>query len=178
MVAFQLAPRINAAGRIGDPAEALRLLLTRDLDEAVALADKLDATNRERQRIERRTVDEALEALNGEYDPDRDRAVVVSGDGWHPGVIGIAASRIAERFYRPVVVVALDGEQGRGSARSIPAFDVHEALTECGRHMERFGGPSAGGGAGRPAGEGARASRGVPWRRRGSAWAKRIFGPS
>ena len=140
MVAFQLAPRINAAGRIGDPAEAVRLLLTRDLDEAVALADKLDATNRERQRIERRTVDEALEALNGEYDPDRDRAVVVSGDGWHPGVIGIAASRIAERFYRPVVVVALDGEQGRGSARSIPAFDVHEALTECGRHMERFGG--------------------------------------
>lgn len=145
-VAFQLAPRINAAGRIGDPEDGLRLLLTRDPNEAAALAAKLDAANEQRRSTERRIVEEATEALHGEYDPARDRAVVVAGDRWHPGVIGIVASRLAERLHRPVVVVALDGDRGRGSARSIPRFDVHDALGECREHMERFGGhPQAAG---------------------------------
>lgn len=139
-VAFRVAPRINAAGRMGEPGEALRLLLTRDPAEAEALAGGLETANEERRRIERRIVEEALDALDGSYDPVRDRAVVVAGEGWHPGVIGIVASRIAERLHRPAVVVALEEERGRGSARSIPAFDVHDALVECGEHLERFGG--------------------------------------
>ena len=139
-VAFQLAPRINAAGRMGDPGDALRLLLTRDPRKAAALADKLETANQARRRTERRVVDEAMDALHGTFDPVRDRAVVVAGDRWHPGVIGIAASRIVERLHRPVVVVALDGEEGRGSARSIPGFDVLDALTECHEHLGRFGG--------------------------------------
>lgn len=139
-VAYRVAPRINAAGRMGDPGEALRLLLTREPAEAAALAGDLETANKERQHIERRIVEEAFEALDGSYDPVRDRAVVVARDGWHPGVIGIVASRIAERLHRPVVVVALEQERGRGSARSIPAFDVHDALVECREHLERFGG--------------------------------------
>lgn len=139
-VAFQLGPRINAAGRVGDAMAALRLLLTHDDDEAERLADTLETNNQERRSIEEDTTAEALEAIESEYDPSRDRAVVVSGDGWHPGVIGIVASRIVERICRPVVVIAFDGDLGRGSGRSIPSFDLHAAIAACSEHLVRFGG--------------------------------------
>ncbi len=139
-VAFKLAPRINAAGRVGDAMAALRLLLTNDRAEAERLAKVLETCNRERRGVEERTTREALEVLRDEYEPARDRAVVVSGDGWHPGVIGIVASRLVERIFRPVVVIAFDGDIGRGSARSIPSFDLHAGISACGGHLVRFGG--------------------------------------
>ena len=139
-VAFQLGPRINAAGRVGDAMAALRLLLTHDHAEAGRLADILETNNGERRSVEEHTTAEALEALQGEYEPSRDRAVVVSGDGWHSGVIGIVASRLVERICRPVVVVAFDEELGRGSARSIPSFDLHACIAACSEHLVRFGG--------------------------------------
>lgn len=137
---FVVAPRINAAGRIGESADALRLLLTDDPDEAARLAGQLDGINRARQDEDRRTLAEALELLERDYDADRDRGVVLAAEGWHPGVIGIVASRVVERIHRPTVLVALDGEQGRGSARSIPGFHLYDALAACREHMGRFGG--------------------------------------
>lgn len=141
-VAFQLGPRINAAGRVGDAMAALRLLLTGDAAEAAQLAETLETDNRSRRALEERVTGEALEALRGEYDPARDRAAVVSGDGWHEGVIGIVASRLVERICRPVIVMAFEGDRGRGSARSIPSFDLHACISACSEHLERFGGHS------------------------------------
>ncbi len=140
MVAFRIGPRINAAGRVGDAGEALRLLLAENPLEAGRLAERLDRANRERRDLEGRTAAEALAALRGSYDPARDRAVVVAGEGWPPGVIGIVASRVAERIHRPAVVIALEGARGRGSARSIPPFDLHAAVSACAEHLDRFGG--------------------------------------
>ena len=137
---FVVAPRINAAGRLGDSADALRLLLTEDPSEAEALARQLDDTNRARQEEDRRTLDEALDLLERDFDPQRDYGVVLASEGWHPGVIGIVASRVVERVHRPTVLIALDGERGRGSARSVPGFHLYEALAACRTHMERFGG--------------------------------------
>ncbi|MXW16892.1 MAG: single-stranded-DNA-specific exonuclease RecJ [Gemmatimonadetes bacterium] len=139
-VAFRIGPRINAAGRVGDAGKALTLLLTGDSDEARRLASLLERNNAERRDLERRTAAEALAALGESYDPARDRAVVVVGEDWHPGVIGIVASRVVERIHRPAVVIALDGEAGRGSARSIPPFDLHGAISACSDHLDRFGG--------------------------------------
>jgi single-stranded-DNA-specific exonuclease len=137
---FVVAPRINAAGRIGDSADALRLLLTDDAEEARVLAQQLDAINRARQDEDKRTLAEALDLLDQTFDPERDFGVVLACEGWHPGVIGIVASRIVERVHRPVVLIALDGDKGRGSARSIPGFDLYKALAACSEHMGRFGG--------------------------------------
>jgi len=137
---FVVAPRINAAGRIGESSDALALLLTEDREEARRLAEKLDSINQSRQEEDRRTLDEALGLLGESYDPAEDFGVVLASEGWHPGVIGIVASRVVERIHRPVVMVALDGESGRGSARSIRGFHLHEALTECAAHLRRYGG--------------------------------------
>jgi single-stranded-DNA-specific exonuclease len=139
-IGYVVAPRINAAGRIGESADALRLLLTESADEASTLAAELDATNTRRRDEGRKTLDEALDALSGEYDPQRDYGVVLAGEGWHAGVIGIVASRVVERIHRPVVMISLDEEGGRGSARSIPGFHLYEAIAECSAHLERFGG--------------------------------------
>jgi len=137
---FVIAPRLNAAGRIGETSDALSLLLTDDPAEATALARRLDDVNRERRDEDRRTLDEALEVLARDYDPDRDYGVVLARDGWHPGVIGIVASRVVDRIHRPTILVALDGDKGRGSARSIPGFHLFEALSRCRAHLGRFGG--------------------------------------
>ena len=137
---FRVAPRINAAGRVGESADALRLLLTDDFEEADTLARALDETNRIRQDEDRRTLQEALALLEETFDPTRDRAIVLARDGWHPGVIGIVASRVVEQLHRPTVLIALDGERGRGSARSIPGFHLYDALARCAGHLGRFGG--------------------------------------
>ncbi len=137
---FVVAPRINAAGRIGESADALRLLLTDDPREAHALATRLEELNTERRQEDRRTLEEALERLEDGFDPDRDYGVVLAAEGWHPGVIGIVASRLVERIHRPVVLIALEGARGRGSGRSIPSFHLYEALHACRAHLERFGG--------------------------------------
>jgi len=139
-VGFALAPRINAAGRIGDSADALRLLLTNDESEARTLAEQLDRTNRERQDEDARTLEQALDLLAREFDPETDFGVVLASEGWHPGVIGIVASRVVEAVHRPVVMIALDGDSGRGSARSIPGVHLYDALCDCAPHLRRFGG--------------------------------------
>lgn len=139
-VGFVLAPRLNAVGRLGDPAAALRLLLSDDVHEAGILAGEAEALNRERQAADRDTLDEALAILARSYDPEKDFGVVLAGEGWHPGVVGIVASRIVEAIHRPAVLVAMDGDRGRGSARSIPGFHLLDAIRTAGDHLERFGG--------------------------------------
>lgn len=143
-VAFRLAPRINAAGRLGHPSAALELLLTDSADTAEPLARVLEELNRERQTVEDRILREALAAVD-EW-PERrrqQRAYVLADEGWHEGVIGIVASRLVERFHRPVVLVAGAEREWKGSGRSVPAFDLHAGLAACSEHLERFGGHRA-----------------------------------
>jgi single-stranded-DNA-specific exonuclease len=137
---FVLSPRLNAVGRLGDPNQGIRLLLTEDSGEAERLARGAEALNRERQDTDRRTLEEVLSRLEGHFDPRRDFGLVMAGEGWHPGVVGIVASRVVERLHRPTILVAMDGERGRGSARSIPGFDLLEAIRTAGEHLDRFGG--------------------------------------
>ena len=139
-VGFRLAPRINALGRLDDAAVALRLLLTDDAEEAGRLAAHADQINGERQDEDRRTLDEALGRLEVDYSDERDFGLVLAGDGWHPGVIGIVASRVVERVHRPVILIALRDGRARGSGRSVPGFDLHRALVSCASHLDRFGG--------------------------------------
>jgi len=140
MLGFRLAPRINAAGRLHRADAGVELMLTDDAERAEAIARELDAANAERRFTEQRILFEA-EAQVAELG---DRvAYVLAGEGWHPGVIGIVASRIAERHHRPAVVIALDGETGTGSGRSIPAFDLLGGLNACAEHLQRHGGHRA-----------------------------------
>ncbi len=139
-VGFRVAPRVNALGRLDDAAVGLRLLLTDDAGEARRLAARAEEVNTARQDEDRRTLEEALRKLESTYEPERDFGLVVDGDGWHPGVIGIVASRLVERVHRPVVMVAVGDGVGRGSGRSVPGFDLHAALVACREHLGRFGG--------------------------------------
>ena len=139
-VAFVLAPRINAVGRIGDANDGLRLLLTDDPVEAGELARQVGRQNAERQALDQRTLEEALQALDQDYDPARDVGVVIARDGWHPGVIGIVASRVVERIARPTFLIAMDGDLGKGSGRSVSGCDLHAVLARCAAHLDRWGG--------------------------------------
>jgi len=139
-VGFVLAPRLNAVGRLGDAGRGLRLLLTGDEAEAERLAREAGDLNRERQDADRRILEEALKQLEACHDPERDFVVVLGSEGWHPGVVGIVASRVVERVHRPTVLVALDGDRGRGSGRSIPGFHLLEGIRACRDHLVRFGG--------------------------------------
>ncbi len=144
-IGFRLAPRINAAGRLGHPRAALELLLTEDAGEAARLAAALEDLNRNRQAVEERILRDATEQIAAWPEARRRRrAYVVWGEGWHQGVIGIVASRLVERTHRPVVLVAGgEGGEWKGSGRSIPAFDLHGALAACAGELERFGGHRA-----------------------------------
>jgi len=142
-VAFRLAPRINAAGRMAEAITALELLMTEDPELAEELAGRLEKNNTDRREEEARTLEEALEALSSVYRPESDFGVVLAGEGWHPGVIGIVASRIVERIHRPTVLIAIRDGQGRGSARSISGFDLYGAVHACREYLGRFGGHRA-----------------------------------
>jgi single-stranded-DNA-specific exonuclease len=139
-VGFILAPRLNAAGRIGDAADGLRLLLTDDPAEAYVLATRLDRLNTERQALDQRILDEAIEQVEACGALDGRCGFVLGAEGWHPGVVGIVASRVVERYGRPTFLVGFDGPVGKGSGRSISRFDLHAALGLCGDLLERFGG--------------------------------------
>jgi single-stranded-DNA-specific exonuclease len=145
-IAFRLAPRINAAGRLGHPGAALELLLTEDEEEARRLAGELEALNHDRQAVEQRILREAVRQVEEWPEPKRRRlGYVIAGEDWHRGVIGIVASRLVERYHRPVVLVA-GGEPGEdwvGSGRSVPAFDLHGALAACSHLLGRWGGHRA-----------------------------------
>ena len=144
-VGFRLAPRINAAGRLGRPTAALELLLTDDEDTAARIAKELEELNRERQAVEERILREASAVIDAWPEARRrQKGYVLADESWHEGVIGIVASRLAERYHRPVVLIAgTDGDLWKGSGRSIPAFDLHAGLAACADHLDRFGGHRA-----------------------------------
>jgi single-stranded-DNA-specific exonuclease len=143
-IGFRLAPRINASGRLCRPEAALALLLTEDGTDAKRLAEELEGLNRERQAVEERIVREAIDQVESWPESRRRRrGYVVAGEGWHEGVIGIVASRLVERYGRPVVLIAGGDDAWKGSGRSVPAFDLHGGLAACAGHLERFGGHRA-----------------------------------
>jgi single-stranded-DNA-specific exonuclease len=138
-VAFRLAPRLNAGGRMANGQMGVELLLSREYEKARRIAQQLDLANRERQSIEEMIYEEAKKIV------ERDgflayKSLVLSSDNWHPGVIGIVASRLAEEFWRPTILIAWDGDQGKGSARSVVGFHIYEALQECAEYLVGFGG--------------------------------------
>lgn len=139
-VGFQLAPRLNAAGRLETAEEALFLLLAPDLEEAMPIAQALDARNRERQNIERGIAEEVIGAVKARFNPDTDFVIVEGQLLWHIGVVGIVASRVLQQFYRPTFIIGGDGDHWRGSGRSIAGFDLAAALRECDDLLVRHGG--------------------------------------
>ncbi len=139
-VAFRLAPRLNAAGRMADASTAVELLLTTDEEWARKAALHLEAMNRQRQREQQRMFEEALRLAEREVDLDEDRVVVLAAEGWHVGVVGIVASKLVEVFNRPAVLLGIEGDRARGSARSVAEFPIAEALEECDSLLIRHGG--------------------------------------
>jgi single-stranded-DNA-specific exonuclease len=139
-VVFILAPRINAVGRLGDAERAITLLATNQRERARHIAKFLNDENRRRQSIDESMLREALELVDNTVDLEKDRAIVLASDKWHPGVIGIVASRVVEKYYRPTVLIALEGDAGKGSGRSISGFNLYQALEDCQDLLIRFGG--------------------------------------
>jgi single-stranded-DNA-specific exonuclease len=140
-VGFRLGPRLNASGRLGDAMQSLRLLQTDDRAEAVAIASELNRNNRERQTVEMETFTQAETQLAESYDAAKDWGIVLAGEGWHWGVIGIVASRLQKRYHRPTIVIGLNEEgMGKGSGRSIEGISLVRALHDCAEYLELFGG--------------------------------------
>lgn len=139
-IVFGLAPRLNAAGRLGEAARAVHLLTSFNREEAFDLANLLEQENRNRQSIERDTIDSAILQLNATHDLDSDKILILSGTNWHHGVIGIVASKLKELYNRPVVMISFQNGIGKGSARSIPGFDLYNAFNTCADLLENFGG--------------------------------------
>lgn len=139
-VGFRLAPRLNAAGRLEDAALGVELLLCSDRLRAKAMAAELDAGNSERQALEKAILRDALAMVKDTPALSRRRSIVLASEEWHPGVIGIVASRIVDLFHRPTILIALQDGNGRGSGRSIPNFHLHDALNACSGHLLKFGG--------------------------------------
>ena len=138
-VSFGIAPRINACGRMGHADEALKLLLTNDKTEAIRLTQKLNDYNKERQDIEKNIFEEALNKINEENIEEKS-AIVLGGDNWHHGVIGIVASKITDMYFKPSILICFEDNKGKGSGRSIPGFDLHKALCETSQYLEKYGG--------------------------------------
>ncbi|HYO07535.1 MAG TPA: DHHA1 domain-containing protein, partial [Tepidisphaeraceae bacterium] len=145
-VGFLLAPRLNACGRMGHAREAVEMLTKADHDRAVEIGQYLETQNKARQTMERSIVDAAIAQVEAQkLDGDDCRAIVLRGDGWHPGVIGIVASRLVDRFCKPTIMVAFgqdngSGPMGQGSGRSIAGFHLARALEHCGEYLEAYGG--------------------------------------
>ncbi|HJL24047.1 MAG TPA: DHHA1 domain-containing protein, partial [Polyangiaceae bacterium LLY-WYZ-15_(1-7)] len=142
-IAFRLAPRLNAPGRLADPTVTLELLRSRDPKEARRLAAQIEQLNDERKRIERHTTEEAIAQVEERYGPSPTHGVVAAGHGWHRGVVGISAARLVDRFDVPAIVIALEDGMGHGSGRTPEGFHLYEALAGCSEELERFGGHAA-----------------------------------
>ena len=138
-ISFGIAPRINACGRMGHQEEALKLFLTDNIVEAKEITNKLNKYNSERQEKEGNIFKQALEKLQSENIENKN-AIVLGGDNWYHGVIGIVASKLTESFFKPTILVCFEGEEGKGSGRSIPSFDLYEALNYSSDYLEKFGG--------------------------------------
>jgi single-stranded-DNA-specific exonuclease len=139
-VAFVLAPRINAAGRMGNAEQGLRLLLARDAGEARACAESLEEDNQRRRQADEDALAQASARVEQELGWPQCASILLWSDHWHPGVIGIVASRLVERYQRPTLLVALSGDRGRGSGRSLPGLDLNELLSHCGDLVDSYGG--------------------------------------
>jgi single-stranded-DNA-specific exonuclease len=140
-IGFRLGPRLNAAGRLSTAEKSLQLLLTQEENEAAGLAEFLDKQNRERQEVEKQILLAAEEKIANEFNPARDATIVVAAHGWHPGVLGIVASRIARKYHRPAIVIGFDDNGvGKGSGRSIEGLNLVEALTRCAHTIDKYGG--------------------------------------
>lgn len=139
-VGFGIAPRINAAGRVGDAERAVRMLVTDDTVEAGKLACELDSENKSRQEIEAEIFKQVVQIVESDIDLGTEKVIVAAGEGWHHGIIGIVASKITERYYRPSILISLEDGIGKGSGRSIEGFNLFKALTNCESFLDRFGG--------------------------------------
>ena len=140
VIAFSIAPRMNAAGRLGTAATAVELLLTKDENKARQIALELDAENKERQATEHQIYSEALELIAKDPNFEKKKVIVLAKEGWHQGVIGIVASRINDLYYKPCILISYHNGIGKGSGRSIPEFNLFDALTHCEQHLTDFGG--------------------------------------
>mgnify|MGYP000371535938 FL=1 len=139
MVSFGIAPRINACGRMGKQEEALELFLTDDYEKACTITKNLNQYNLQRQEIEKNIFDQAIEELQKE-NIDNLNSIVLAGENWHHGVIGIVASRITEKYFKPTILIGIENEIGKGSGRSVPGFDLHDALAQSAEYLEKYGG--------------------------------------
>lgn len=139
-ISFGIAPRINACGRMGHEQEALKLFLTDNIVEATEITKKLNEYNKERQDIEKRIFNEVLAKIEKS---EKDKpCIVLADENWHHGVIGIVSSKVTEMYYKPSILICFEDGEGKGSGRSIPGFDLHDALSKCDKHIDRFGGHS------------------------------------
>ena len=138
-ISFGVAPRINACGRMGYQEEALDLFLTNNIEEARKITARLNSYNLERQTKEKDIFEQAIKELEKE-DIEKLNTIVLSGDNWHHGVIGIVASKLTEKFYKPTILICFEDNIGKGSGRSLPGFDLHEALVESSAYLEKYGG--------------------------------------
>ena len=139
-IVYGVAPRLNAVGRLGSADRAVELMITANISRALQLAGELEKENRTRKEIDTRTLDEAINQVEETFKPETDYTLVVSRENWHSGVIGIVASRLIERYFRPTVMITIENGVGKGSARSIPGFDIYEALRDCSDLLLQFGG--------------------------------------
>ena len=137
-ISFGIAPRINACGRMGYEEEALKLFLTENLVQASEITGRLNKYNRDRQEIEKNIYDEAIKMM--EKEDSNAQSIVLGSNNWHHGVIGIVSSKITEIYFKPSILICFEGEDGKGSGRSIPGFDLHEALAETAKYLEKYGG--------------------------------------
>jgi len=142
-LSFQIAPRLNAAGRMGSPEIGRRLLLSKDPGEIRELAGYLNKLNHQRRSLQADIYDQSVAMIESDLAKYLGNVIVVAGEGWNKGIVGIVAAKIQERYYRPTVVIALDGNDGSGSARSIPGFDLFSAISRCSSSLLRFGGHKA-----------------------------------
>ncbi len=138
-VSFGIAPRINACGRMGHERDALNLFLTENIVEANKITEKLDSYNKQRQTIEKKIFEEAISKIEKDK-IDEKKTIVLGSENWHHGVIGIVASKITELYFKPSILICFEGENGKGSGRSIPGFDLHDALCKSSDYLEKYGG--------------------------------------
>ncbi|MCK5451308.1 MAG: single-stranded-DNA-specific exonuclease RecJ [Candidatus Omnitrophica bacterium] len=139
-IGFSLAPRINAMGRIGSADVALELLMSKDDNRAREIATILDRENKNRQDIQKNILKQAIKKVESEIDLDKEEIIVLADNEWHPGVVGIVASRLTEEYSRPAILIAIDGNDGKGSGRSVVGFNLFEAIDKAGEHLLGFGG--------------------------------------
>ena len=139
-VGFGMGPRLNAAGRLGQPDRGLHLLVSSDLNEAMEMAKSLEALNEERKETQKWCFEEAEYLLERQVDLENENVIVLASENFHQGVIGIVAAKLADKFYRPAILIALEEGKGKGSARSIPSFNLVKAMTQCSEHLIQYGG--------------------------------------